>query len=73
MPIEICRFANGELKVWCRDKFVECKKFMERKEIQIASGKEINEVVDQIRTKDQAQAWTQVSLLRQINRVAQNG
>lgn len=72
MPTEICRFADGEIKVWHKNAFVECKKFgSSKKTIAVVSGKEINKVVDCICDKTdekQLQPWKKVRFLNFIDK-----
>lgn len=77
--VDVCRFTNGELKIWHNGNFVECKNFNQKRQAApIASGKEINEIVDAVvaaeadcKTK-KTQSWQQVPFLRLINRSQQN-
>lgn len=73
--VVMCKFASGDLKIWHRKKFVECKEFRSRlEESPTATGKDINEIVDKILIADsdkaaqKTQAWHNVPFLRMINR-----
>ena len=74
----ICRFANGELKIWHRNSFIACNKFGSRRENgPIASGKEINSIVDKLLVANAScgkkiEAWRDVPFLRMVNKSQQN-
>lgn len=68
----VCRFANGELKIWHKNGFVECREFKSNgKNVPIANGKDINDVVDKL-VIENTERWKDVAFLRMIDKNQRN-